>query len=87
MNTAEQEALSQIKETLLPHVGEQIDQFCQLFADVPDTDLEPAIYGGLGNLLVKTIEQTSPQISEAMRWSLSYAVCDLLRERMRSVTP
>jgi hypothetical protein len=51
---------------------------------VAETDLDPAIYGGIGNLLVETLQTTAPQLSEAMRWAMPLAVCELLRDRMRA---
>jgi hypothetical protein len=82
--TPEQElALSSIKDALRPHVGTPLDEFAELLADVPEFDLDPAIYGGVGRLLVETLQQTQPQLSDSMKWAMSFAFCELLSERIR----
>jgi hypothetical protein len=86
VNVEQEEALTSIKKALLPHVGELLDGFAELLGDLPPEDIDPAIYGGVGKTLVATLEQTAPQLSEAARWSYSYAVCEMLRERLKRTT-
>jgi hypothetical protein len=77
----EQQALAEIKAMIQSHVGDAIEQFAEILARVPESDLDPAIFGGIGKLLVRELQKAD--LSESTQWSLPFAFCELLRERMR----
>jgi hypothetical protein len=84
MRTEQEEAaaLLKIKQTIAPDVEVLLEQFVQLLSDLPGDRIDPACFGGIGNLIVKLLEERAPQIPEASRWGYAYAVADLLRERL-----
>jgi len=77
----QQAALDLITDTLRPHVGDMLNQYAGLLADVPDEDIDREI-DNLGHRMVLTFDQVAPHVSESLRWSLPFGFTVLLREQM-----
>jgi hypothetical protein len=67
MRTTEQQAaLDLITDTLRPHVGDMLNQYAELLADVPDEDLDREI-ANRGHCMVLAFDQVAPNVSEPLR--------------------
>jgi hypothetical protein len=73
--------LHEIQQSFPSEMLELLDEFEKMLADIPADDLDREI-SNIGHVLMLTLKNTAPHLSEAMQYSLPFAFVEMLRERV-----